>query len=78
MKKRVLVTGSGGREHALAWKLSQSPEIEKIYAAPGNSGTAQLGENVAIAAEDVEKLVEFAKANQIGRASCRERVCQYV
>ena len=65
MKKRVLVTGSGGREHALAWKLSQSPEIEKIYAAPGNSGTAQLGENVAIAAEDVEKLVEFAKANQI-------------
>jgi phosphoribosylamine--glycine ligase len=65
MKKRVLVTGSGGREHALAWKLSQSPEIEKIYAAPGNSGTAQLGENVAIAAEDVEKLVEFAKANRI-------------
>ena len=65
MKKRVLVTGSGGREHALAWKLSQSPQIEKIYAAPGNSGTAQLGENVAIAAEDVEKLVEFAKTNQI-------------
>jgi phosphoribosylamine--glycine ligase len=65
MKKRVLVTGSGGREHALAWKLSQSPQIEKIYAAPGNSGTAQLGENVAIAAEDVEKLVEFAKANRI-------------
>ena len=65
MKKRVLVMGSGGREHALAWKLSQSPQIEKIYAAPGNSGTAQLGENVAIAAEDVEKLVEFAKANRI-------------
>ena len=65
MKKRVLVTGSGGREHALAWKLSQSPQIEKIYAAPGNSGTAQVGENVAIAAEDVEKLVEFAKANRI-------------
>jgi phosphoribosylamine--glycine ligase len=65
MKKRVLVTGSGGREHALAWKLSQSPEVEKIYAAPGNAGTAPLGENVAIAAEDVEKLVEFAKANRI-------------
>lgn len=65
MKKRVLVTGSGGREHGLAWKLAQSPQIEKIYAAPGNSGTAQLGENVAIAAEDVEKLVEFAKTNQI-------------
>ncbi len=65
MKKRVLVTGSGGREHALAWKLSQSPQVEKIYAAPGNSGTAQVGENVPIAAEDVEKLVEFAKANRI-------------
>ncbi|MFM8983541.1 MAG: phosphoribosylamine--glycine ligase, partial [Spartobacteria bacterium] len=65
MKKRVLVTGSGGREHALAWKLSQSPEVEKIYAAPGNAGTALVGENVAIAAEDVEKLVEFAKANRI-------------
>lgn len=65
MKKRVLVTGSGGREHALAWKLSQSPQIEKLYAAPGNSGTAPLGENVAIAAEDVEKLVDFAKANRI-------------
>lgn len=65
MKKRVLVTGSGGREHALAWKLSQSPQIEKLFAAPGNAGTAQLGENVPIAAEDVEKLVEFAKANRI-------------
>ena len=65
MKKRVLVTGSGGREHALAWKLSQSPQVEKIYAAPGNAGTAQVGENVSIAAEDVEKLVEFAKANRI-------------
>jgi len=65
MKKRVLVTGSGGREHALAWKLAQSPEIEKLYAAPGNSGTAPLGGNVAIAAEDVEKLVEFAKTNRI-------------
>ena len=65
MKKRILVTGSGGREHALAWKLSQSPGVEKIYAAPGNAGTAQVGENVAIAAEDVEKLVEFAKTNRI-------------
>ena len=55
MKKRVLVTGSGGREHALAWELSQSPEVEKIYAAPGNAGTALVGENVAIAAEDVSE-----------------------
>ena len=65
MKKRILVTGSGGREHALAWKLSQSPDVEKIFAAPGNAGTALVGENVAIPAEDVEKLVEFAKANRI-------------
>lgn len=65
MKKRVLVTGSGGREHALAWKLSQSPQIQKVFIAPGNAGTAELGENVPIAAEDVEKLVEFAKANRI-------------
>lgn len=65
MKKRVLVTGSGGREHALAWKLAQSPQIEKLFAAPGNAGTAQLGENVPVSAEDVEKLVEFAKANRI-------------
>jgi len=65
MKKRVLVTGSGGREHALAWKLSHSPEVEKIYAAPGNAGTAQIGENIPIAAENVEKLIEFAKANRI-------------
>lgn len=65
MKKRVLVTGSGGREHALVWKLSQSPQIEKLFAAPGNAGTATRGENVAIAAEDVEKLVAFAKANRV-------------
>ncbi len=65
MKKRVLITGSGGREHALAWKISQSPEVEKIYISPGNAGTMQLGENVAIAADDVAGLVSFAKANRI-------------
>ena len=57
---RVLLVGAGGREHALAWKLAQSPEMEKLYIAPGNPGTAQAGENVPIAATDVEKLVDFA------------------
>ncbi len=65
MTRRVLVTGSGGREHALAWKLAQSPQVEKVFAAPGNAGTALVAENVPIAAEDVEKLVAFAKANRI-------------
>ncbi len=65
MTKRILITGSGGREHALAWKLSQSPSIEKIYIAPGNAGTARIGENVSIAAEDISSLLAFAKTNAI-------------
>jgi phosphoribosylamine--glycine ligase len=65
MTRRGLVTGSGGREHALAWKLAQSPQVEKVFVAPGNAGTALVGENVSIAAEDVEKLVAFAKTNRI-------------
>jgi phosphoribosylamine--glycine ligase len=63
--KRILITGSGGREHALAWKLSQSPGVEKIFIAPGNAGTSRIGENVSIAAEDVPSLLAFAKANAI-------------
>lgn len=65
MTKRILITGSGGREHALAWKLSQSPSVEKIYIAPGNAGTARIGENVSIAAEDISSLLTFAKTNAI-------------
>lgn len=65
MKKTILITGSGGREHALAWKLSQSPQVGKIFIAPGNAGTAQLGENVPIAPENVEALVEFAKSRNV-------------
>ncbi|MFM8364729.1 MAG: phosphoribosylamine--glycine ligase [Verrucomicrobiota bacterium] len=65
MSQRILVTGSGGREHALAWKLAQSPEVEKIFTAPGNAGTERFGGNVAIAAEDVNRLVDFAKENRI-------------
>lgn len=62
----VLVIGSGGREHALAWKLKQSPRIGKIYIAPGNGGTPSVGENVEIASNDVEKLLTFAKEKKIG------------
>lgn len=63
---KLLIVGSGGREHALAWKLSQSPRVEKIYCAPGNAGTALLGENVAISAGDIPGLLAFAKQERIG------------
>jgi phosphoribosylamine--glycine ligase len=62
---RVLVVGSGGREHALAWKLSQSPRVTSIFTAPGNAGTAQVGENIPIAASDLAGLARFAKENRI-------------
>jgi phosphoribosylamine--glycine ligase len=62
---KILVTGSGGREHALAWKLRQSPHAERIFCAPGNAGTAEIAENVAIPASDLEALVRFAKENRI-------------
>ena len=65
MKKRLLLIGSGGREHALAWKLAQSPSVEKIFIAPGNAGTAGVGENVPIPASDIPALVEFAKSQGI-------------
>ena len=58
---KILIIGSGGREHALAWKLVQSPRITKVYCAPGNAGTAMLGENVAIGAEDIPALAQFAR-----------------
>ena len=61
----VLVIGSGGREHAIVEALSRSPKAPKIYAAPGNAGIAELAECVAIKDTEVEKLVEFAKANNI-------------
>jgi len=56
----VLLIGSGGREHALAWKLCQSKNLKKLYIAPGNAGTAKCGENVPIEATDIDKLVQFA------------------
>ena len=62
---RILVIGSGGREHALAWKLRQSPHAERIFCAPGNAGTCAIAENVAIPAMDLMSLVRFAKENRI-------------
>jgi phosphoribosylamine---glycine ligase len=62
---KILVIGSGGREHALAWKLKQSPHASRIFCAPGNAGTAEISENVAIAASDFGALVRFAKENRV-------------
>jgi phosphoribosylamine--glycine ligase len=62
---KVLVVGGGGREHALVWKISQSPKVTKIYAAPGNAGIAGLAECAPIKAEDVPGLLAFAKAKAI-------------
>lgn len=62
---KILVIGGGGREHALVWKIAQSPKVEKIYCAPGNAGIAGLAECVDIKVEDLDGLAEFAKANQI-------------
>ncbi|MDD9301210.1 MAG: phosphoribosylamine--glycine ligase [Desulfobacter sp.] len=62
---KILVVGSGGREHTLVWKISQSPMVDKIYCAPGNAGTQTLAENVDINAEDIERLAAFAKDNEI-------------
>jgi phosphoribosylamine---glycine ligase len=62
---KVLVVGGGGREHALVWKISQSPRVKKIYAAPGNAGMAQLAECVPIKAEDITGLLAFAKKQAI-------------
>ena len=63
--KKVLVIGSGGREHAIVYQLSRSAQVEKIYCAPGNAGIAQLAECVAISDTDVEQLLAFARAHQI-------------
>ena len=62
---KVLLLGSGGREHALAWKIAQSDKCEKLYIAPGNAGTAEVGENVDIKADDFEALKQFSVENAI-------------
>lgn len=62
---KILVVGQGGREHALVWKLAQSPSVEKIYCAPGNAGTAIDAENISIASDDIGRLMSFALHNEI-------------
>ncbi|RRD01914.1 phosphoribosylamine--glycine ligase [Prevotella sp. OH937_COT-195] len=62
---RILLLGSGGREHALAWKMAQSEKCEKLYIAPGNAGTANVGENVPIGVNEFDKIKEFAVINGI-------------
>ncbi len=64
----VLLIGSGGREHAIAWKLRQSKQLGKLYIAPGNAGTAQCGENVPIEDHNIPALVAFAKEKRVGLA----------
>ncbi len=62
---KILIVGSGGREHALGWKISQSPLLKKLYCAPGNAGTQTIAENVQIQAEDIQGLVDFAAKEKI-------------
>ncbi|MCG2691464.1 phosphoribosylamine--glycine ligase, partial [Microgenomates group bacterium] len=62
---KVLIIGSGGREHALAWKIKQSKLVKKIFIAPGNAGTNSLGENVEIKVNDLQGLLKFAKSEKI-------------
>ena len=62
---KLLLLGSGGREHALAWKIAQSPKIEKLYVAPGNAGTSNVAENVAIKGDDFDNIRKFVLENDI-------------
>ena len=62
---KILVVGSGGREHALCWKIARSPLVKKLYCAPGNPGTASLADNVPVQADDIAGLVRFAKKEGI-------------
>ena len=62
---KVLIVGSGGREHAIAWSVSKSPKVDKIYCAPGNAGIAELAECVDIGAMEFEKLADFAQEKEI-------------
>lgn len=62
---KILLVGSGGREHALAWKISQSPRVDKIYCAPGNAGMESLAENLPILATDIQELKKFAFKEKI-------------
>ena len=62
---KILIVGSGGREHAIAWKIAQSPKAEKIYCAPGNAGIAEYAECVDIKAMEFDRLAAFAKEHEV-------------
>ena len=62
---KILLLGSGGREHALAWKLAQSNQLEQLYVAPGNAGTAQLGKNIPIGVNDFKAIKEFVISAEV-------------
>lgn len=64
-KQKILIIGGGGREHAVGWKVKQSPKCGELFFAPGNAGTAEIGTNVAIKANDIESLLDFAKRENI-------------
>ena len=65
MSRRVLVIGSGGREHALAWKLAQSPSIAEVFCAPGNPGAAEVATNLPLAAKSIPGILAAIKQHQI-------------
>ncbi len=69
---KILIVGSGGREHVLAWKISQSPLVKDIYCAPGNGGIADIAECVDIKADDIEGLVNFASKKRIDNHSLKK------
>jgi len=62
---KIFVIGGGGREHALVWKLKQSSSVDRIFCAPGNAGTAEIAENIAVSATDLPQLLRFAKQNDV-------------
>ena len=66
---KVLIVGSGGREHAIAWSVAKSPKVDKIYCAPGNAGISEYAECVAIGAMEFEKLADFAEENKVDHQS---------
>ena len=68
---KVLVVGGGGREHAICWKLAQSPKVTELYCAPGNGGIAQVAQCVPMKATDVEAMVAWAKENGIANGDSR-------
>ena len=82
---KVLIVGSGGREHAIAWSVAKSPKVDKIYCAPGNAGIAEYAECADIGAMEFEKLAAFAKEKEIDLTivgmddplAKRKRICHF-